>query len=201
MALVLPEKSPATAAAEQSGDGIAFRESAGFEAYLARIGGEDGFNLAIYKAICSYVGSNGAAAGTPRRRADLKARLKAAIEAAPSGNRSQADIDRYASDAYLDNEINRVLARKEQEQPEPSPPHYPTDPLSLDEAKTLLNRTVADWVGHAVTHSDGVKARQVGVRGAAGTGKTSVTRDVLAAFPADRGSAHRYLRAPAPACR
>ena len=187
VALVLPEKAAATAGSERSGKGVAFRETVGFEAYLARIGDPDGFNLPIYKAICSYVGSNGAAAGTREGRAILKARLKETIEAAPPGNRTQADIDRYASDTYLDNEISRVLARKEQEQPEPLPPHYPAEPLLLDEAKTLLNRTVADWVGHAVTHSDGVKARQVGVRGAAGTGKTSVTRDVLEAFPAAVG--------------
>jgi hypothetical protein len=46
VALALPEK-PAPAAA-RTGVSTGFRESAGFESYLARIGGEDGFNLAIY---------------------------------------------------------------------------------------------------------------------------------------------------------
>jgi hypothetical protein len=69
----------------------------------------------------------------------------------------------------------------------PPAPHYSAEPLPLDQAKTLLNEAVVDWVGHAVTHGDGVKARQVGVKGAAGTGKTTETRNVLEAFPATVG--------------
>ena len=197
VALVLPEKSAATAA-ERSGEGIAFRETVGFEAHLGRIGGEDGFNRAIYKAMCSYVGSNGAAAGTPEGRAILKERLKEAIEAAPAGNRTPADIARYASDFYLDGEISRVVARKEQDQPEPpapAPPHYSAEPLSLDEAKTLLNQTLADWVGHAVTHDDGVQARQVGVQGAAGIGKSRAVLNALQAHPQAPGK-HVYYFVP-----
>jgi hypothetical protein len=199
VALVLPEKTSATTAAEQSGEGIVFRETVGFEAYLGRIGDPDGFNLPIYKAIWSYVGSNGTAAATQEGRATLKARLKETIEAAAPGSRTQADIDRYASDAYLDSEISRVLARKEQDQPDqpepppPVPPHYPAEPLPLDQAKALLKETVVDWVGHAVTHDDGIQARQVGIKGAAGTGKTTVSRDVLEAFPETQAKSFYYF--------
>lgn len=80
----------------------------GFEGYLARIGGADGFNTAIYKAILSYLGRHGAGADLGL----LKSRLQAAILAADSGGRSAQDIARYASDRYLDDEIRRAVARR-----------------------------------------------------------------------------------------
>jgi hypothetical protein len=152
VSLVLPEKTAATTGSERSGEGIAFRETVGFEAYLGRIGGEDGFNRAIYKAIWSYVGSNGADAGTREGRDLLKDRLKEAIKEAPPGGRTPEDIARYASDAYLDSEISRVVARKERDQPEPPapvalPPYYPAPREPRDAALGRQRRVIGGWFG------------------------------------------------------
>lgn len=100
-----PEVSPAlliASGAAGRGGGL------GFEGYLARIGGADGFNTAIYKAILSYLGRHGAGADLGL----LKSRLQAAILAADSGGRSAQDIARYASDRYLDDEIRRAVVRR-----------------------------------------------------------------------------------------
>jgi hypothetical protein len=65
----------------------------------------------------------------------------------------------------------------------PPAPQYPMAALPVDHACDLLNRTVSDWVGHAVTHGDGITARQVGVQAAAGIGKSRAVLNALEAHP------------------
>jgi hypothetical protein len=131
------------------GEGLGLKPAGGFESYLAAIGGEHGFNNAIFRAICSYVGSHGVEATDP---VALRERLREAVLAAPPDNRSRAEIARYASARYLDDEIRRVLARKALEQPQDSrtavgpEPHYQAEEAASDEAadrlRTLLERTI-----------------------------------------------------------
>jgi putative DNA primase/helicase len=65
----------------------------------------------------------------------------------------------------------------------PPAPHYPAASLPLDQARALLSRTINDFVAHAVTHDDGDEARQIGVKAAAGTGKTRTLLRELQARP------------------
>jgi hypothetical protein len=76
------------------------------------------------------------------------------------------------------------------EDPAEVSPHYPADPLPLDQADALLTRTINDFVAHAVTHYDGDVARQVGVPAAAGIGKS---RTLLAALQARPEAATRHI--------
>ena len=62
------------------GEGLGLKPAGGFESYLAAIGGEHGFNNAIFRAICSYVGSHGVEATDP---VALRERLREAVLAAP----------------------------------------------------------------------------------------------------------------------
>jgi hypothetical protein len=63
-------------------------------------------------------------------------------------------------------------------------PHYPAVALPIDQAKGLLTDTVRNWVAHAVTRAEGDTARQVGVKGAAGIGKSRAVLHALQARPA-----------------
>jgi hypothetical protein len=62
-------------------------------------------------------------------------------------------------------------------------PHYPAVAMPVDRANALLERTVADWVAHAVTHCEGAEVRQMGVKAAAGVGKSTVLRRALEVRP------------------
>src|SRR4051794_682686 len=90
-----------------AGDGAGLKPAHGFENYLAEIGGEHGFNNSIYRAICSYVGAHGVDGTDP---VALRERLREAVLSAPPGHRGAAEIERYASAGYLDDEIRRGLA-------------------------------------------------------------------------------------------
>ena len=97
-----------------TGDGEGLRPARGFDAYLADIGGPDGFNRPIYRAICSYIGTHGVG-GTDAvalRDRIAEAVLAKAELATRDGKRSEAEIKGYASARFLDDEIKRALARK-----------------------------------------------------------------------------------------
>lgn len=97
-------------------------EARGFEAKLARLGdgdGRRGFNQVLPAAIASYVTTHGRA-GTDC--AALKARLRQAIDTAPKRPGRGADLERYRSDAYLDEAIDSAFARF-------APPEKPPIPV------------------------------------------------------------------------
>src|SRR3954463_2926043 len=66
----------------------------------------------IFRAICSYVGAHGVE-GTDL--VTLREQLREAIRVAPPGHRGRAEIERYTSARYLDDQIQGVLVRKEAE--------------------------------------------------------------------------------------
>jgi hypothetical protein len=76
----------------------------GVAAYLAMIGGPEGFREPIKKAIASFVGSYGAAADY----AELKTAIRKAIGRADPGGRSQDELERYSSDQHLDAIIDAI---------------------------------------------------------------------------------------------
>jgi hypothetical protein len=96
VSLVIPEPDRAQHYAADAGS-----IGRGVTAYLQEIGSERGFRAPMLSAVASYFAINGANAGT----AAIEALVRAAIDAAPPGNRSDADIDRYRSDRHLDEMI------------------------------------------------------------------------------------------------
>jgi hypothetical protein len=92
--LVIPE--PARAVHYANGGGVAVGR--GVASYLDEIGGERGFRAPIMSAVASYFAINGAGAD----RDVIKTLIRAAIDAAPSGGRTDAELERYRSDPHLD---------------------------------------------------------------------------------------------------
>jgi hypothetical protein len=175
--LVIPEPVPIAA----GGEGLGLKPARGFESYLAGIGGEHGFNNAIFRAICSYVGSHGVDGTDPIA---LRERLREAILAAPPGDRSRAEIERYASARYLDGEIRRVLARKatKREPPVVSASHFQAEERGPDEATAQLRAAIRRAIGEALAWTKGTgKPPQTGIAGAAGLGKSMAVLEALAA--------------------
>lgn len=62
-------------------------------------------------------------------------------------------------------------------------PHHAALALPADRASAMLERTVREWVAHAVTHAEGEPARQVGIKAAAGLGKSRALLRALQARP------------------
>jgi putative DNA primase/helicase len=66
----------------------------------------------------------------------------------------------------------------------PFPPYYPSAPLSTGDAAAEVQRAVSGWVLRAVGHFEGWEdPPQLGIRGAAGLGKTEAVIRALAASP------------------
>jgi hypothetical protein len=84
--------------------GRGYEPGPGVEAYLAKIGGAEGFREPIKSAIASYVAIYGGKADVE----PLKKAIRAAITRADPGGRAAADIKRYASDQHLDKIIDWV---------------------------------------------------------------------------------------------
>jgi hypothetical protein len=111
-----------------------YEPGAGFESFLAEIGGPRGFRDPIKSAIGSYVATYGSTADA----APLKERIRATIDRADPGPRSADQIERYRSDQYLDDLIDWTRQQHGDQAPkgfigEPPPhvvdPEIPLDPL------------------------------------------------------------------------
>src|SRR5262249_15519724 len=114
VALIIPPpdaKRPYEPGAEGYEPGI------GVDAYLAKIGGPEGFRRPILEAIASYVAIHGGAADVR----PLYERIRDAIRRAEPGG----DLGRYQDDAHLD-KITQWIRRQHGDQPpkgEEPPPH------------------------------------------------------------------------------
>ena len=87
-----------------AGDGAGLKPAHGFENYLAEIGGEHGFHNSIFRAICATSAPAASRAPTPWRCASGCARRSSPPR---RGTAARAEIERYASARYLDDEIRR----------------------------------------------------------------------------------------------
>jgi hypothetical protein len=99
--VILPPPDPANPE-EVSGEG--YHAGLGVDAYLAMIGGGQGFREPIVKAIASFIAINGSTADCSK----LKEAIQESIDAADPGGRSAEQLDRYKSDAHLDDIISWV---------------------------------------------------------------------------------------------
>jgi predicted P-loop ATPase len=105
VAIVIPAESQRLS----RGAGRGLKPAVGFEGYVARIGTEDGFQGPIMSAIAAYVRAHGAG-GTDTEA--LAAVLRSALLEADPGGRDEAEIARYASDAYLRDKIEWTIAKE-----------------------------------------------------------------------------------------
>ena len=173
VALVLPGPKPVPARVNAAAMGHA---GIGFEGFVTMIGSEAGFRRPVTSAIASWIAINGTDADTET----LKHRLRAAIHDADPGPRSQADIERYASDRWLDGIIGWVVAR-ESEVPTPQPvePYYGATPLPVAEAVHRLHQAVAGFFEQAFAWTDGTVPIHA-CRSPAGLGKSEEVLDHIA---------------------
>jgi hypothetical protein len=103
---------PAPERAFHYANGGGFAVGRGVASYLEEIGGERGFRAPILSAVASYFAINGADA----ERDTIKKLIRDAINAAPAGGRSEAELERYRSDRHLD-EMLQWCARHEEAKP------------------------------------------------------------------------------------
>lgn len=118
----------------------------------------------------------------------MKLRLRGAIAAAPRDPmRSLADLERYASDAYLDGLIAgafRLLAA--QNAPESMAPEYRLPQMSATQARQALSQHIPDFFAAVIAwHARPFWRRprlppRISLQATVGVGKSSVTRHQLA---------------------
>lgn len=148
----------------------------GIENILATLGdhdGGDGFNTPLLRATASFARSVGAI-GAEGSREVLKALLRDRIGQANSSNHSQAEIDRYQSDAVLDDFITRAIGKFGAHQA----PYFDVAELPLDEAQKKLHQTIASFGERVKTYWNDPnhvfdEAPALAIRATAGLGKTS----------------------------
>jgi predicted P-loop ATPase len=105
VAMVLPEKIREQPHGVRGGP----KPAVGFEGYLARIGTEDGFHGPIMSAIAAYVREHGAD-GT--NVIALGQAIRDVILDADPGGRDEKEIERYASDAFLQAKIRWAIGQE-----------------------------------------------------------------------------------------
>lgn len=188
VSLVLPAEAPGVSnapAVEHPG-----KVAVGVGGFLAQMGdgpGLLGFHDAVVSSCASLFSAGPDVAEAAR--AEWKAKVRAALRAAPrEASRGLSDLQRYASDAFL-NELLASYARREKAKqrrlvgvPDPRPEQFAPEVPPLV-AKERLQSGIRDWMSASVTRSDEDPPKQLLVKGAAGLGKTTCAIDALAALP------------------
>jgi hypothetical protein len=105
----------------------------GTEAYIAAIGGPEGFREPIKNAIASFVAIHGSKADATA----LKAAIRAAVLRADAGGRARQAIDRYADEDHLDAILQWVRAQQGDR------PGVAARQAAADDAILELNKTYA----------------------------------------------------------
>jgi hypothetical protein len=119
----------------------------GVAAYLAMIGGAEGFREPIKKAIASFVGTYGAAANAE----SLKKAIRKASARANPGGRSEDELERYTSDQHLDAIIGAIRGYQGDTPgrgfaPEP-PPEFFQVPPNLGEGEGPTPDPIDEGIG------------------------------------------------------
>ena len=158
----------------------------GYRGALDAIGGPDGFNTPIMRAVASYIGSNWPAPDTETLIDDIAAR----VLAADPGSRSPAEIQRYADRGQIAARVKWALEREaanraaKAEVSATAPAAAPIQPTYLDrgvslvEAQHLAKKAL---VGLAARIAAG-KVPQMLLRMTVGAGKTFIAIDMLPAL-------------------
>ena len=138
--LVIP---PADPKRPDVASGQGYEPGRGVQAYLAEIGGGQGFRKPIIAAIASYIAIHGSAADCE----PLKAAIRAAIDRADPGGRPAEQIERYGSDEHLDDLIGWVRDHHGDQPPKGQPemgepPDELVDPeIPIDEPEMPVTDT------------------------------------------------------------
>jgi hypothetical protein len=139
----------------------------GFEGKLELLGDQplnprgQGFHNPLLSAAASYAAKHGELLD----RQALKARLRDSIRTAPkSPQRQPADVERYLSDAYLDDIIASTV--ENYAGPAAIPSHFVSAPLPIAEAMARLEKTIAEWCRAAFASNNfGAPPQLVGSHG------------------------------------
>lgn len=191
----------------QSGAGLSGAAARSVEGLLALIGdgeGKEGFHAPLRNAAFRY------ALRTPIRQRDddaFKTMARAAVERADreeAGMHRAADIERFCSDAYLDDLINSAFLRvgeQRYETPQSMAPFHPEPDQHVADARALIAKQLdealsvaAEW--HASDPENRGEARHTGLAVDVGTGKSRTARRKVAEFikrQQESGLPHRVL--------
>jgi hypothetical protein len=183
-------------------DPAAVRTIGGALALMGDGDGLSGFHAALLRATFLY------ARQTPEKMRDdesLKALCRSAIDVAPrAATRSRGELDRYKSDAFLDDLIDGAYVRVEQHKrdaPEGQRPFHEAPGHDVEAARAALRGRLRKFLADArawnETPAEGREApRHLGLAIDVGTGKSVATREEVAKFSADLravGAPHRVL--------
>ena len=169
----------------------------GIENILATLGdheGGDGFNNPLLRATASYARAVGAVAAESQREA-FKALLRKHIDQANQSNHSQVEIDRYRSDAVLDDFITRAIEKFGKQ----SPPYFDVKEVSIDEAQTKLHQTIASFGDRVKAYGNDPSlafddAPTLAIRATAGLGKTSeIIKTLIDRNLIEQGDIHYFV--------
>lgn len=147
--LRIPEAQAWAPAANGGGAGTA-NGGRGYRAFLAQIGGPDGFRAPMLRAVSSFVATNWPHVDTEA----LETELRAHILAADPGPRTQGIIATYASHDHLADLIRWVMeaegekrAQQQTEAAKPVAPAFADRGVSLEEGQRLAAAALDDFKG------------------------------------------------------
>ena len=169
----------------------------GIENILSTLGdhaGGDGFNNPLLRATASYARTAGALAAESNREA-FKAMLRESINQANQSNHSQTQINRYLSDAMLDDLITSAI-EKFGEQP---PPYFAVKELPLGEAQDKLYQTIYSFGERIKAYAKAPNlflddAPALAIRATAGLGKTSaIIKTLIDRNLLEHGDIHYFV--------
>lgn len=168
----------------------------GYEQILAEMGDDGkGFYEPILRATSSFAATQGREE-TELQKEAIKIDIRERIKRADTSNHDQADLDRYASDAFLDSIIDGAIEKFGDKKH--LPPHFDTHELSVEqgEAKLIEALTVfgervkrywndsQEWLEDAPT---------LAIKATAGLGKTSrVIQELINYNLIELGDIHYY---------
>ena len=184
VALVLPEPAPTPAYNGHGGGGC---DGAGLDHHLGRIG-PDGYQQPIMAAVAAFFAARDPDADAEPLKAEIRARIEATIDPARASDRA-----RYTSDRWLDDKVRWV---REHERAKPAPPvaEAATPPAGSPEAAEAALEAALDRFHALIAEraaqieaaergggKDAPPPPVLGVKAAAGLGKTDKELDRLAA--------------------
>jgi len=132
--------------------GQGYEPGRGVEAYLAEIGGGQGFRAPLRSAIASYIATYGSTADCTR----LKEAIRAAVDRADPGGRPPEVIEHYKSDEHLDQIITWVRQHHGDQPPKTfigdPPPWLDEAPAAEPTPEAATSITAADFWAYLPMH-------------------------------------------------
>ena len=133
---------------QAAGVGFSPSQAENIEAILARMGDGPGLG-GFHEVILGASWADARLTPTWRRSLDdIKGRLREAVLTAPRGNaRSDAEIERYTSDSFLDDIIQGAFNKLPNVTADglPHPPRYPMPTMTVTEARVAMKAAVVEF--------------------------------------------------------